>query len=448
MRALLYKSVIAAGLIVTASTAEADRTMVVVVDATGSMETLRNDPDNPTGPQIQRFELARRLAARRVNDAATVDPLGLAGGVQVFTFSGSSMTPWDATGPAAAPVVLTPGQARSTILNNIAVTPFSTPLADSICSAATFAGTSGTGATTVRFLEVFSDGGENSSSGVDCSGPYAATPDFPWTPGSWERKTYDFVTTTVPSLSTVRGNFTLLFDDVTTLARKAASAGAASDVAATETAKSNVRALAADGPPTDNEFFAQLAVGTNGVFTEIADLAQPPVTADIDGTFAVDRNDAIKVARNFGGPASATFDLNQDGKVGYGDYAIVKGLLGTGTGTPAPDPYTTSNVLTCRFGQHLVIDGKAVEDAGPTVIDADNLCVITIKNSLIVSGNFAIKARGLLTVTVDDSIIVGENSWLTAAPLSLVIVNAKNTVFHGKTSTPYVYVSRGGNTFE
>jgi hypothetical protein len=349
-------------------------------------------------------------------------------------------------------VVLTAGQARATILSNIAVTSDLTPLADSICSTATTAGNSGTGVTTVRFLEVFSDGGENDSIGADCSGVYADTPDFPWTPDSWQRKTYDFVTTRVPALSTVRGNFTFLFDDITTLAARARPAGATSDAAASASVMAraaHARSLAASGPPSDNSFFAQLAVGLNGTYTEIADTqAVLPVVADIDGNSVVDRNDAIRLARNFGGPAIATYDLNQDGKVGFGDYAIVKGLFGTGTGTPAPDPYTTSSTLRCHFGQHLVIDGKAIEDAGPTVIDADDLCVITIKNSLIVSGNFAIKARGLLTVTVDDSIIVGESSWITAPRLSLVVVSAKNTVFHGKTTTPYVYVNRGGNTFE
>jgi hypothetical protein len=423
--------------------------MVVVVDATGSMTLMRTDPDNPTGPQIQRFELARRLAAKRVNDAATVDPLGLAGGVQVFTFSGNSVTPWSATGPSATPVVLTPGQARSTILNNIAVTLARTALADSICSTATTAGNSGTAATTVRFLEVYSDGGENNSIGADCSGPYAETPEFPWTLDSWERKTYDFVTTRVPELSTVRGNFTLLFDDVTALTAQIQPAGAISDAAASAMARAgHVPSLAASGPPSDNAFFAQLAVGLNGTYTEIADTQTVlPVVADIDGNSVVDRNDALRLARNFGGPAIATLDLNQDGKVGFGDYAILKALLGTGTGTPAPDPYTASPTITCSGAKTVTIDGKVIEDAGIT-IHGNGSCRVIIRNSLIVSGAAAIRVRGSTELVIDNTIIVGEAKWLDAR--GATVLSAANSVLHGQQDVngAFAYIDRGGNTFE
>lgn len=442
MRAFLYGSLTIAGLALVSSTAHADRTMVVVVDATGSMTQDRTDPI--THVTTSRFEAARAAASQRVFNAGN-EAGGLNGGVAVFTFSGPGITAWAADGSVSGtPVFMTKTQAKNVIDNFIAVTPLDTPLADSICATADIASASGTvGVTTARLLEVYSDGGENASFGA-CSGPDAGTPDYPWTPDSWQKKTYDHLVNELPTVAAVKADFTY-FTNVATFARTAVPASAAHDVAAS----ANVRSFAlAEGPPSDADFFALLAAGTGGTYTEVADNAALPVFADLDSNFVVDRNDAISLARSFGGPVSTSLDLNADGKIGYGDYAILKGLLGTGPGTPAPDPYTAANVITCHFGQVLTIDGKAIEAAGPTVIDADNLCVLTIKNSLLVSGSFAIKARGLLTVTVDNSIIVGEGSWLSAAPLSLIVVNAKNTVFHGKTTTPYVYVSRGGNTFE
>jgi len=132
-----------AGLALASSTAHADRTMVVVVDSTGSMQAIRSSDSQ------QRFEAARALAAKRVHDAAVVEPAGLAPtGVAVFTFADTGLIAWDANGPAAAPTWVSAQDAQTIINTKIQVTSLLTPLADSICAAAKIASESGSVATT------------------------------------------------------------------------------------------------------------------------------------------------------------------------------------------------------------------------------------------------------------------------------------------------------------
>ena len=192
------------------------------------------------------------------------------------------------------------------------------------------------------------------------------------------------------------------------------------------------------------DFFAALSAGTNGDFTEVNDGAPVPVFGDIDGDFDVDINDAIALARNFGGPATTTYDLNNDGKVGFADYAILLTKFGNGSGTPAPDPYVTSSpVLSCDHG--IVIDGQAIQDLNVTVA-SNGHCDITIRNSLLVSGSFALQTNGSVTLTVDNSIIVGETSWISGN--GAVKLSAANSVFHGAAQAKIKLTDRGGNVFE
>jgi len=253
------------------------------------------------------------------------------------------------------------------------------------------------------------------------------------------------VTGQLPNVATVRGNFHFLFFDVANFAARAQPEAVSNDLGASTNARENVFALA-EGPPSDNEFFAQLASGMHGTYEEIGDNSPLPVFADIDSNFVVDRNDAIKLARNFGGPAVSTYDLDADGKVGFSDYAILKSLFGTGTGTPAADPYTTATKVQCTCHQHdIVIDGKAIEDLDITV-EADNPCNVTIRNSLLVSGSYAIRTHGAVNITVDNSIVVGETAWLLGN--GNVKLSTAGSVFHGVTHTHYRLTDRGGNTFE
>src|SRR5688572_27820830 len=100
------------GLMLAAGTAEADRTMVVVIDASGSMQTLRSDGQ-------PRFDAAKTLAADRIMTAA-MEAEGL-GGVAVYTFNGSGITPQTAGFVSAF--------TASTVVAGLTVTSDLTPLA-------------------------------------------------------------------------------------------------------------------------------------------------------------------------------------------------------------------------------------------------------------------------------------------------------------------------------
>jgi hypothetical protein len=176
------------------------------------------------------------------------------------------------------------------------------------------------------------------------------------------------------------------------------------------------------------------------------DSAPVPVVGDLDGDFDVDRNDAILMARRFAAPAIPAFDLNGDGKIGFGDYALLLARFGSGSGTPAPDPYTQSPTINCAAGT-VTIDGKVIEGAGVT-INTTSACRVVIRNSLIVSGTAAITVRGTALLEIDNSIIVGEGQWLNST--GATAMSAANTVFHGprKLVGAFVLFDRGGNTFE
>jgi hypothetical protein len=403
--------------------------MVVVVDATGSMTLTRTDG-------VQRFEAARQLAADRVFNAA-MEAGGLSA-VAVYTFdSFDGVQQWSTGGSGPAGAFVTPTQARSIILNNIAVSPFATPLADALCSTVDIANASGSASTTVRFLEFYTDGGENDSTGP-CSGPFSVSTSPPYDATSWQGLVYQHFVNITPAVTT---NATL-FTDVSGFAAFARPAAATNDAPSRPTPKVGAFALA--DLVSDQDFFASLSVATGGDFTEVSDGAPVPVFGDVDGDFDVDRNDAIALARDFGGPATRTFDLNDDGKVGFADYAILLTKFGTGSGTPAPDPYTTSGPISCSSGD-VVIDGQAIENLDITV-SADKPCSVTIRNSLIVSGSFALTTHGSVNVTVDNSILVGETGWLSGN--GAVKLSAANSVFHGAAQGKFKLTDRGGNVFE
>src|SRR5438876_5655545 len=125
MKSLHIVSGVAVSLMVVAGTAAADRTMVVLLDATGSMQTLRSpDPAHPTDPPISRFDQAKIDAAKRVNDANT--ETGGLSGVAVYKFFGASAVLETPAGFVA------PGQAQAAIAA-ATVTDDVTPLADAMC---------------------------------------------------------------------------------------------------------------------------------------------------------------------------------------------------------------------------------------------------------------------------------------------------------------------------
>lgn len=397
-----------------AGVAHAERTMVVVIDASGSMQTAT------------RFATAKSEANTQI-DTERNDVLGLGGGVAVYTLNGDSQNPLHLQTAG----FVTPDTAIG-VINSLTVTGDSTPLAAGLCNAIDIASNSGSHTTgSARLLEVFSDGDENNSIGHVCFGTHsqAGPPDYDSDSWQFQVRTRAL---NLPAANAIQFS-AALFTDVG-FARRTANLEP----------KASLTALAG---VTDAAFFADLAAATGGVFRTVVDNTPQPVYADVDGDFDVDRADAILLARQFGRPATPTFDLNNDGKIGFADYSILIARFGTGTGTPVPDPFVSQAPVVCSTLQKVVIDGKKIESSGIT-IDARLGCTVVIKNSLIVSGQNAIQIRGGAAITVDNSTLVGENAVLVlegGASLS-----AANTIFHGnkKLVGLLTYIDRGNNIWE
>jgi hypothetical protein len=419
------------------STAHAQRKMLVLIDASGSMTTPRpSDPVHPT-----RFDAAKALAEQRINEQNAVSVLS---GVAVYTFSDFSATLQ--TGTVAIPSGFVPvGDALDAIdaLDLFTVGGGSTPLAGSMCDTIDALKLE---PGSFRILQVSSDGEENSTlPSHPCFGPFSVDPD-PFTPGSWENNVLSHF-----SASGVQAKFDLF--DASQISLAARIAGPR-DPEADATAK--VRAIAAFAaaavagqPPTLEEVFAAFAAATGGTLTIIGD-DEPglPIYADMNGDRCVDRTDANLVARLFGAlvpPTDGKFDLSEDGKVGFADYQLLLNNRTPGCGIA--DPYVPRAPVVCSGGRPVVIDGQSIEDGGLT-IDVHGACAIIIRNSLIVSGQNAINVLGTAVIQVDNSIIVGETAFLSSR--GATVLSAANTIFHGTKDIvgALAYIDRGGNTFE
>lgn len=415
-----------------ASAAHADRKMLVLIDASGSMSTVRAD-------STTRFDAAK---ARALNQIGVQAGIGL-DAVAVYTFSDTTSTLQTAGG------FVDPNVAIDTITNLdlFTVGGGNTPLAGSMCDAVDVL--TATGATT-KILEVASDGEENfTPSGHQCFGPFSTDPNPPYTPGSWENLVLGKVSGAGIAVQID------LFDPgpVTGFAaRLAAMADPEGALTAQTRAVSafSMMAAATDGPPTLADFFTQIALVSGGRLTLIEDTVPTlPVIGDFTGDGCVDRRDALAVARAFGqtgSPQDIPFDLDFDGTVGFSDYAAVVSHFTPG-GCGVPDPYVPRAPITCGPGRPVVITGAAIE-SGQITINAFPACQITIKNSLVVSGQNAINILGAAVISVDNSILVGQNAVISSRGASLVI--AKNSVFHGRRDVDgaFVLIDLGGNTFE
>lgn len=431
------------GLMLAAGPAAADRYMVVLLDATGSMQTARTTPCPPAPAPCgaTRYDQAKIDAAARV-DFARQETAGLAK-VAVYKFFGTGMV-LETTG---SPDGFVPPFDAVTAIENSTVTSGLTPLISSVCDSVDIARGSGTGATTVRFLEIYTDGAENNTNPAHaCFGPSSVSTSAPFDTGpppSWQNLAWVRTTNPLPAITV---DATLYHNE--TLAPLAPLAGSdpeSATLAALGRAPTIAPALA--GFATDSDFFAALAADTGGNFTEVLDNQPAPVIADLDGNFVVDRNDAILLARQFGARATDEFDLNGDGKIGFADYQLLLKRFGNGSGTPEPDPYTQSPTINCKAEQTIRIEGKVIENAGIT-INGTGSCHVIIASSLIVSGTATITIRGSAVLEVDDSIIVGEGDWLRSR--GSVSLSAAGSVFHGTKTVngSFTYTDRGGNTFE
>lgn len=403
----------------------AERKVVVMLDATGSMTALRvGDLEFPN-----RFEAAKGISRDDLVQLAGDASLPLTG-VRVFLFHNTGITEqippnpdpvteenpdpdndgWFATDPVRRMIVALPAPSGLT------------PLAGSMCDGADqFAGLP---ADTTKTMATYTDGGENNTNPLHAC--------FSLDTATWQAK----VTAHVLNAGVeVHG---ALFTDVTSFA------GPSRPDPETGEVDKNGRApsLAA---LTDAEFFKQLSEVTGGTFRLIDDQAPVPVFADVTGDADVDREDAIELARQFGQAADPRFDLNNDGVIDFNDYLIVVSRLGLGGGDP--DPFAARDPVNCNTSDRVVIERQVIENAS-VAIDAHGSCRITIRDSLIVSGANAITTTGAAEVIVENSVIVGQDNLIKMR--GVVRLSATGSILHGRTNVRgrLKIDDRGGNVFE
>lgn len=433
LRYLLIGAAMVFATVAAGKEAHAQRRMVVLIDASGSMTLTREgDTTNPT-----RFHAARALARQRISEEQAAGT----NLVSVYTFQDTSASQITAG-------FVTADQARADILGlDPVTTPFgNTPLAGSICDAVDALVLSGA---TTRILQVSSDGEENFTPDThQCAGPFSTFPEEPFSDGSWQNKVLNYaidnnITVRIdlfnndPIVNPFMARSSRVFNPEASITAKAKATGIASKAAG---------ALADERPPTLVEFFSVLARETGGRLVVAEDAAPLPVFADMNADRCVDRSDALLLARQFGlttPPADGKFDLSGDGKIGFADYQI---LLANRTAGCSPDPYVARAPLVCT-NRTVTIDGQAVEGGGIT-IEARGACNVVIRNSLVVAGQNAINIIGGAVITVDNSILVGENAVISTR--GAAFLSAANTVFHGKRELQgaLVFIDRGGNTWE
>jgi hypothetical protein len=402
--------------------AHAQRRMIVLIDASGSMTLPRpGDVANPT-----RFHAAKS----RSTDAVLAQEMAGLAGVAVYTFQDTTVT----ARTAGFVDVNTALDAIDALDPN--ATPFgATPLAGSMCDMINIfiADTA-----TTKILQVSSDGEENfTPMAHECWGPFSMSPTYPYTLGSWQNLVavkaegaaivqVDLFTSVAFGLAASRG-----FDPEAALVAKAGRATA------------RIATLDEERPPTLVEFFTALTQHTGGTLTVVDDVAPVPILGDFTADQCVDRSDLIAHARAFGG-SDARFDLNLDGKVDYADYTLERARVMPSCA--APDPYVQRAPVVCNGAKTVTIDANVIED-GSFDINATGACRIIIRNAMLVSGQNTINIVGSAFITVDNSLLVGPN-WLRST--GAVFLSAGNTIFHGarQTSGGFHYVDRGGNVFE
>jgi hypothetical protein len=432
---LIGFTMVLATIIAGSSTAHAQRRMLVLIDASGSMSTPRiGDLVNPT-----RFDAAKALAEQRILEQDNVSVLS---GVAVYTFSDFSATLQTPVSMAHPTGFVSVNDALDTIdaLDLFTVGGGITPLAGSMCDAIDALVADG-GA--FKILQVSSDGLENSTPlGHICHGDETVDPE-PFTAGSWQR-----LVLTHFNGSGVQARIDLFDSSQISLAARLTGFRdpEAQTTAAARTILLTASAAIGVNPPTLQEFFAAIARATGGQLTVVEDELPLPVYADMNADRCVNRTDSNLMARLFGQtvpPADVKFDLSLDGKIGFADYSI---LLANRTTCGQADPFTPRAPILCRSGK-VVIDGQSIEDAGLTV-DVQGFCQIVIKNSVIVAGKNAINVVGTATVTVDNSTLVGDNAVVSS--FGVTLLSAANSVFHGRklVTGALAIVDRGGNTFE
>jgi hypothetical protein len=403
--------------------------MVVLVDASGSMDTLRaHDELCPPAPErCTRFAVAKALSVKRIVEQRDALTPGQSLGVSVYSFN-------SVDGLVLHTAQFVDPEVAIDKLEDLENPRDGTPLADSLC---TLTQDLYERLAAVRILQLSSDGLENASIG-ECKG--VDDPEEPYSDDSWQGKVDAKVKNHPDGVSMVVA-VDLFEPGAVTGSFAATNLEPNQPVAA-----SSFKALAA-GPSPAERYFRHLATLTGGTVEVIKDDQPLPVLGDLDGNRCVDQVDAFEVLRRFGQRTPAVdgkYDFDRNGVIGFNDFAVVTSQITGACGEP--DELVPAAPVRCNSGS-VVIDGRSIETAG-MAIDVRGSCQLTIRNSRIVSGGTALRIRGSAVVTIEDSIIAGERVVLGLR--GSAVLTASGTYFKGirEIDGSLKYQDRGGNTWE
>ena len=277
------------------------RSMVVLVDASGSMTALRSSDG------LTRFEGAQNRTRDWVNTFS-----GLQGSLEVAVFTFQN----DATALPRTSGFVTPAAAIAAI-ESLPGPGGLTPLAGSLCDAVSLLVSRNTPGN--RILVLGSDGLENNTPSVHpCFGPSSTTDVVPYTAGSWQNLVYTQAVGSVVVqvelfdnsgvVNTILGNFDSERGSLST-------------------------AFALDGAPTLLQFATALARDSGGTVTVSSDSTPLPVFGDFDGDGCVTDADSFDLIQSLGQtvpPGNPAFDLTSDGVIDVDDFLAWSANLGNG----------------------------------------------------------------------------------------------------------------------
>lgn len=291
-----------------------ERHVIIVIDRSGSMQTVRNNGQT-------RFTEAIRRARSYVNLSSSL-PRSFA----VWTFEESTYIKEQGFADAATTLAT---------LNRLSVGNGVTPLALAVCDAVDELLQYNPGVTAEKVVRLVSDGEENSTPpSSPCYGPDSTTAYPNLTMDSWQWKVRNMLKTGDP-LRDDPGPYKLVFD-VDVLYNYISLASTGSPV---REVSSTGRSAVPVHPTLTSAYLAFLqgvSTASGGTFTAIGDSSPVPVFGDTNQDYCVNDTDYYLVLGHYGNtvpPAPAAADVNHDGVVDYYDYTIVVNNYGSGCGS-------------------------------------------------------------------------------------------------------------------